>query len=305
MLCAPARASLLTGLHDCNSSKFEITNAGIYKKISTGEYTHLEIEKLINKKLSPPPENFKFLAGIAKEAGYKTAQFGKLEWGFAAAHQQLAQHGWDHYFGYMNHVRAHGFYPPYLFRNGELIKIERNSLANCGKSGEPETPETYNERWNIKGKKTYSQHIFMDSILQFISENKDQPFFLYFPTQLPHGPVSIPTVHPDFKNNVHLTQIEKEYASIVKMLDDNIGEIMSKLESLNIQENTILIFTSDNGHEIYYAQERRIQKPYRNMQTDELFNGLESKYYSELGGDIFNGNGGRAGLKKKQPARRD
>lgn len=298
MLCAPARASLLTGLHDCHSNKFEITNAGIYKKISTGESTHQEIERIINAKLSPVPEDVRFLAETVKKAGYSTAQFGKLEWGFAVSHEQILRHGWDHYLGYMDHVRAHGFYPPFLFRNGELVEIKGNTLTNCGKSGEPETPEVYKERWNMKGKEAYSQNIFMDSILHFIAENKDQPFFLYFPTQLPHGPVSIPAIHPDFINDNRLTQIEKEYASMVKMLDDNVGQILRRLKELNIQENTIVIFTSDNGHEIYYAQNDRIHKPYRNLKTGELFDNLKSKYYSQLGGDVFDGNGGRAGLKR-------
>lgn len=298
MLCAPARASLITGLHDCHSRKFEITNAGIYKKISTGEYTPNEVESIINGLLSPVSKNTVFLGEVAKEAGYITAQFGKLEWGFASTHQQIQRHGWDYYFGYLDHVRAHGFYPPFLFENEKLIKISGNTLSNCGKSGEPETQETYDERWNMTGKEVYSQNLFMDSVLSFISTNKDQPFFLYFPTQLPHGPVSIPTVHSDFVNDERLTQIEKEYASMVKMLDDNIGQILQKLESLNIDDNTIVIFTSDNGHEIYYGQEDRVHKPYTNMKTGEIFNNLENKYYSDLGGDVFDGNGGRAGLKR-------
>jgi arylsulfatase A-like enzyme len=298
MLSAPARASLLTGLHDCHEDRFEITNAGIYEKISTGEYTLSVVDSMINAKLSPVSEEMVFLGQIAKDAGYTTAQFGKLEWGFASTHQQMKRHGWDYYFGYMDHIRAHGFYPPFLFKNGDLIEIEGNTLPNCGKSGEWETPEVYNERWNMKGKEVYSQQIFMESILQFISANKNKPFFIYFPTQLPHGPVSIPAVHPDFIDDERLTQIEKEYASMVKMLDDNVGQIMNKLKSLNISKNTIIIFTSDNGHEIYYTQKGRIHKPYTNMQTGEIFDNLESKYYSESGGDIFNGNGGRAGLKR-------
>jgi arylsulfatase A-like enzyme len=270
MLSAPARASLLTGLHDCHEKKFEITNPEIYKKISTGEYTLSEVDSIINARLSPVSEDLLFLGEVVKDAGYISAQFGKLEWGFASTHQQMKRHGWDYYFGYMNHVRAHGFYPPFLFKNGDLIEIKGNTLPNCGKSGEPETAEVYNERWNMKGKEVYSQQLFMDSILQFISANKDKPFFIYFPTQLPHGPVSIPAVHPDFINDERLTQIEKEYASMVKMLDDNVGQIMHKLESLNISDNTIVIFTADNGHEIYYTQKGRIHKPYTNMNTGSL-----------------------------------
>ncbi|MEA3461906.1 MAG: sulfatase-like hydrolase/transferase, partial [Bacteroidota bacterium] len=298
MLCAPARASLITGMHDCHSKAFEITNAGIYKEIGSGDRTHQEVEEAINSRLSPVPEDAVFLAQVARETGYVTAQFGKLEWGFAATHSQMGRHGWDRYFGYLDHVRAHGFYPPYLFGNGELYPISGNTRSDCGKTGEPETKNTFEERWDMTGKEVYSQEIFMDSVLAFLGEHRDRPFFLYFPTQLPHGPVSIPVVHPDVTDDDRLTRIEKEYASMVIMLDDHVGRIMQELKNLQIDDKTMVIFTSDNGHEIYYEKEGRIHKPYTNMQTGELFDNLDRKYYSNLAGDVFDGNGGRAGLKR-------
>lgn len=298
MLCAPARASLISGLHDAHNKQFEITSASIYNSIGTGKYTLDEVETMVNSVLEPVPDEQVFLAEVAKDAGYMTAQFGKLEWGFAASHRQLKRHGWDYYLGYLDHQRAHGFYPPFLFENGKLKEIPGNTLANCGKSGEPETEKNFRERWDMTGKKVYSQHIFIDGILNFIRANKDHPFFLYFPTQLPHGPVSVPAIHPDFINDERLTPIEKEYASMVKMLDDHIGKIMNELKKLKIDDHTIVIFSSDNGHEIYYAQKGRVHKPYTNMKTGERFDGIKNKYYSELAGDVFDGNGGRAGMKR-------
>lgn len=85
---------------------------------------------------------------------------------------------------------------------------------------------------------------------------------------------------------------------MVKMLDDHVGKIMQELQNLQIDDQTLVIFTSDNGHEIYYAQEGRVQKPYTHMETGEVFDDLISKYYSEPAGDVFNGNGGRAGMKR-------
>ena len=298
MLCAPARASLLTGRHDCHSDGFEITAAGIYKKIGTGEMSHSQVESLISEYLEEVPDKQMFLGQLAKEAGYTTGQFGKLEWGFAATQGQMKRHGWDHYFGYLDHVRAHGFYPPYLFGNRGLEEISGNTRSDCGKSSEPEGEVNFRERWNMEGKQSYSQEIFMDSVLAFLGAHRDQPFFLYFPTQLPHGPVAVPEVHPEFVYDKRLTQIEKEYASMVKMLDDHVGQIILELQKLGIDDNTMVIFTSDNGHEIYYAQEGRVQKPYRDMETGELFDNLERKYYSKAAGDVFDGNGGRAGLKR-------
>lgn len=296
MLCAPARASLITGLHDCHANGFEITNATEY--INADRDNLKDIEKRINNKLRPISENEIFLGKVAQKNGYKTAQFGKLEWGFSATHAQMEKHGWEYYLGYLDHVRAHGFYPPFLFENGEIKEFEGNTLLDCGKSGEPETQEHFEERWNMTGKEIYSQDIFMNGILSFIEDNKDDPFFIYFPTQLPHGPVAIPKVHPDFKDDKRLTQIEKEYASMVKLLDDNVGQIIKKLKDEGLDENTIIIFTADNGHEIYYSKEGRIHKPYANMQTGQQFDDFERKYYSNLGGDVFDGNGGRAGLKR-------
>ncbi|WP_255580373.1 sulfatase-like hydrolase/transferase [Flavobacterium sp. UMI-01] len=298
MVCSASRGSLLSGLRDCRPDSFQITKGEIYKKISEGTFTNQQIQDKLNASLTPPAKDALFLGEIAQKAGYVTGQFGKLEWGFASTHQQMVRHGWDEYYGYLDHVRAHGFYPPFLFRNGEVEYIEGNTHADGAKSRENETPQKFKERWNMQGKAKYSQHLFMENVLGFIDKNKDKPFFLYFPTQLPHGPVSVPEVHPDFSNNSQLTQIEKEYASMVKKLDDNVGQIMERLKTLGIDENTLVIFTSDNGHEIYYSQEGRIYKPYKNVKTGELFDDLNAKFYSELGGDVFNGNGGRAGLKR-------
>ncbi len=296
MLCAPARASLITGLHDCHKNRFQITGGGAY--INADNSNLNKIENNISKKLSPASDDQVFLGEVAQKAGYTTAQFGKLEWGFSSTDTQLKRHGWDYYLGYLDHIRAHGFYPPFLFENGKIKKIKGNTHLNCAKSGEPETPKHFKERWDMKGKEVYSENIFMDSILHFIDSHKDRPFFLYFPTQLPHGPVSIPRVHPDFINDDRLTQIEKEYASMVKMLDDNVGQILLKLKEHDLDKNTIVIFTADNGHEIYYSQRGRILKPYTNMETGERFDNYKRKYYSELAHDIFDGNGGRAGLKR-------
>ena len=301
MLCAPARASLITGMHDCHSNEWNITQAGIYKKLDK-EFTLEEIEKKIHNVAIPAKENDVFLGQVAQQAGYTTAEFGKLEWGFATTSKRIKRHGWDYHFGYYDHVRCHGFYPPFLFENGNKVDIQGNIRVDCGKTGEPETPEKYKERWDMEGKTVYSENIIMDKLLAFIENNKpsktQKPFFIYFPTQLPHGPVAIPEVHPDFIQNNELTQIEKEYASMVKMLDDDVGRIFSKLEELKIADNTIIIFTSDNGHEIYYSQKDRCSKNRNKSLSGEVYDNIHTKYYSELNGDVFDGNDGMAGLKR-------
>lgn len=298
MLSAPSRASLLTGYHDCHPDKWIITRGGKFLSTTDNLSSIPAIEKEINKQDILLDKNDYYLPQIFKKAGYITAQIGKLEWGFTATRKQMKEHGWDYYYGYLDHVRCHGFYPPFLFDNGKIVTIEGNTHKNCGKSRENETDQTYRERWDKNGKAVYSQDIFLDKIVAFIRENKDRPFFLFHPTQLPHGPVAIPAVHPEVANNRDLTAIEKEYASMVKLLDENVGIIMDELRRSGLEKHTIIVFAADNGHEIYYSQKGRCEKPAKNLQTGQLFDDYTHKYYSDPAGDIFNGNAGMAGLKR-------
>lgn len=298
MLSAPARASLLTGYHDCRPDKWFITGGAKYISPSNDTTFIASVEEELDKNDVVLQKDDYYLPQVFKQAGYVTAEIGKLEWGFTATRRQMKEHGWDYYYGYLDHVRCHGFYPPFLFDNGSIVPIDGNTHPNCGKSIENETSQTLRERWDRNGKAVYSQDLFLNKILSFIRLNKDKPFFLYHPTQLPHGPVAIPAIHPEVANNPQLTSIEKEYASMVKLLDDNIGVIMEELRSLGIDKNTIIVFAADNGHEIYYSQNGRCEKPYRNLQTGLLFDDYEDKYYSDKAGDVFDGNAGMAGLKR-------
>lgn len=299
MYCAPARASLLTGYHDCQTDKWKISNGGIYKAITTNDtVNHTMIQNSLNEQYGEVPDDEVFLAEVFKQAGYVTGQVGKLDWGFATTHDQLKRHGWDYYFGYYDHVRCHGFYPPFLFENGNQANIEGNTRADCGKTAEYDENGGYEDRWDMTGKKQYSQNLFLDKILTFLEDHQDEKFFLYHPTQLPHGPSAIPEIHKDFADNPKLTEIEKTYASMVKMLDDHVGAIVNKLEQLGLIENTIIVFSSDNGHELYYPSEGKLPKPVKKNIHGEKIDNINVKYYSETAVDVFDGNDGMAGLKR-------
>lgn len=300
MLCAPARASLLTGMHDCHPDQWNITTGGIYKKLDN-EMELKEIKDQIHKVALPAKEDEVFLGQVVQNAGYVTAEFGKLEWGFATTPERLNRHGWDYHFGYYDHVRCHGFYPPFLFENGEKVELPGNTHVDCAKTPELGTPENDKIRMDKEGKAVYSENIIMEKLLSFMDlhhpAKTGKPFFIYFPTQLPHGPTSIPVVHTELIDNPMLTQIEKEYASMVKMLDDDVGRITSKLEEMDLSENTIIIFTADNGHEIYYPTQGRTSKNDQGI-NGQRFDNIHFKYTSELSGDVFDGNDGMAGMKR-------
>lgn len=291
---ANARASLLTGYHDCHKDKWLISRGGGYIKDDTMHIS--EYENLMNTSILLQ-ENDLYLPQVFHNAGYITAQIGMLGIGNASSRKQMKQYGWDYYYGYLDLIRSKGYYPTFLFENDQVIMIEGNTRTDCGRTYEPETEMTYKDRWDMNGKKVYSPDLFINKTVEFLHEFKDKPFFLMFSTPLPHGPVSVPAVHPEVANNEALTQIEKEYASMVKLLDDHVGKILAELRTLGLEESTIIVFASDNGHDIYYQQEGRITKPFRNIRTGGRFDNSYSKYYSDKAGDVFNGNAGMAGVK--------
>ena len=280
--CAPARASLITGLHSGRAGAWRITTGGKVIDRDEGKISDKAFSKALNAGKPAKPGEV-FLGEIFQRSGYKTAQFGKLEWGFLTSHDRLKRHGWDEYIGYIDHQRAHGFYPTYLWHNGEKLPLKGNTHTNAGKTVESYGKGSTATRRDRTGKETYSQNVFIEHILNFIRNNKDQPFFIYHPTQLPHGPVDIPEVHPDFIHDKRLTAVEKEYASMVKMLDDHVGLIMQELNAQEIDDNTMVLFTSDNGHEVYYW-ERSAKRKARSID-----------HHGE--GDVFAGTRGLAGKK--------
>lgn len=297
MYCAPSRASLLSGYHDCQTDKWKIAGGAAYISLSNDKtLKHESVQEAIDNQYGDIPDDEVFLAEVFQKAGYTTAQFGKLSWGFSTTHKQLKRHGWDYYYGYYDHVRCHGFYPPFLFENGKQVMIEGNTRADCGKAKEWDKNGDY--KGDMKGKKHYSQNLILNKIIEFVRSHKDEKFFIYHPSQLPHGPTAIPEIHQDFVNNSNLTEIEKAYASMVKMLDDHVGIIVDELRKQNILDNTILVFSGDNGHEIYYPSEGKLTKSKTKTISGEKLDNIHTKYYSETAIDVFNGNDGMAGLKR-------
>ncbi|MDF7824804.1 arylsulfatase [Pontiellaceae bacterium B12227] len=293
VFCAPSRWTLATGMHDGRQGGWGHNRGGLPIQRDSGNITEEEYQQRLAKHKAgstPIPDHEVFMGQIGQRAGYKTAQFGKLDQGFLTWHERVKRFGWDFYEGMYDHVRCHGFYPPYMWRNGERFELEGNPLADCGKTSElGDEPIDY-------GGKTYSQNVFIEGILKFIRENKDQPFFLYHPTQLPHGPVAIPELHPDFADHPTMSLAEKKYASMIKMLDDHVGLIMAELKKQGLDKNTIVAFTSDNGHELYYGPKPTYKK--QKLADGSKANLTDKKWRTSEIGDVFDGAGGRAGLKR-------
>ena len=291
--CAPSRYSLATGMHDGRVNGWKHSNAGLIVARDSGRISEDEFQKRFAKlKASARPihEQEVFLGQVAQKAGYHTAQFGKLDSGFLTWNERVRRFGWDFHEGYYDHVRCHGFYPPYVWVNGDKKPLEGNFHANAARMSEKGDEPVGS------GGKTYSQEVFIKDILDYINVHKNERFFLYHPTQLPHGPVAIPSLHPDFADHPTMTLAEKKYASMIKMLDDHVGLIMKELKALGLDKKTVVMFAADNGHEMYYGAKRSYGEN-RNTKGERT-NLTTNKWRTSEAGDIFNGAGGRAGLKR-------
>lgn len=294
-LCAPARASLLCGIHDARPGAWSYSNGSQMMRLEEGTPFE-EICESLNSTGMETDNREVYLPSLMKQAGYRTVEVGKLEWGFTATPQELERHGWDHHFGYYDHDRCHGYYPPYLFRDGKRVDIPGNTWPDCGR-GEYEYAKQPPARKDMEGRAIYSQDLFDEEILGWIRRQpkEDAPLFLYHPTQLPHGPVFYPKIYPQLEGLDILTQVEKEFASMVLRLDETVGKIMDALDETGMAQNTLLIFSSDNGHGVPYRQAGRTF-----LQVDRMGNridDLDVAARSHTIGDVFDGNDGQAGIK--------
>ncbi len=291
--CAPARYSLATGMHDGRVNAWGHSKAGLIVERDAGRISEGAFQTQfasLKADARPIHEQEVFLGQVAQRADYHTAQFGKLDSGFLTWNERVRRFGWDFHEGYYDHVRAHGFYPPYLWVNGEKKSLEGNPHADAAKMTEKGDEPVGS------GGETYSQEVFIQDILRYVREHRDERFFLYHPTQLPHGPVAIPQLHPDFVDHPTMSLAEKKYASMIKMLDDHVGLILQELKALGLDEKTVVLFTADNGHEMYYGPKPSYRQSIN--AAGEVTNLTTNKWRTRESGDIFDGAGGRAGMKR-------
>lgn len=167
------------------------------------------------------------VAEVLKEAGYVTGMTGKWGLGEPGTTGLPGDQGFDQWFGHLNQRRAHTHYARYLWRGKEIYQI----------------PENFGDKQGV-----YTHHLFTDFALDFIDRQAGEqaPFFLYIPYLLPHDAYEIPAIDPLYKDKPW-TEEEKVYASMVSLIDRDVGKIRSMLQQHGIEKNTLLIFTSDNG----------------------------------------------------------
>ncbi|WP_220763887.1 arylsulfatase [Flavobacterium sp. UMI-01] len=231
-VCAPSRSALMTGLHTGHT--FIRGNKEVQPE---GQY--------------PIPKNTYTLAKMMKKAGYVTGAFGKWGLGFPGSEGDPVNQGFDVFYGYNCQRLGHKYYPDHLWSNRDSIVLTENK--------------------NL-GNKLYAPALIHEKTIQFIEQNKNKPFFAYVASIIPHAELVAPKEQMDKYRNKFLPEkafdgkFSKEelskggympqkeshtaFVAMIDLLDKQVGEIMSKLNELGIADNTIIVFTSDNGPHI-------------------------------------------------------
>jgi arylsulfatase len=213
--CTPSRAAILTGRYAIRTGNASIPIETPVYGLTQWEYT---------------------LAEMFSDVGYSTGMFGKWHLGHTEGRYPTNQ-GFDEWYGIPNSSDESGWADDTRFRDGIHPYAVKEYIMEGKKGEEPKKLKVYNteERTLIDGDLTSKSIDFME---RKVKEKK--PFFLYIPYTMTHMPVY---PHPDFKGKTG----NGDFADVLAQTDDYVGRLMKSVKELGIEENTIFIFTSDNG----------------------------------------------------------
>jgi arylsulfatase A len=242
-VCAPARCMLMTGKNSGHS-------------YIRGNYELGGFEDENEGGQMPLPEGTFTIAKLMKQAGYVTGAIGKWGLGMNNSTGNPNDQGFDYFYGYLCQKQAHNFYPTHLWENGKWDSL-KNPYIKVHKPLAKDDPDSAFEYY--KGKE-YSITKMAEKTFEFIKKNKKEPFFLYLPYTGPH--VSLQAPDEAVKEYIGLFDEQpyrgergyassyypkSTYAAMITYMDKQVGEIMKLLKELGLDENTIVMFSSDNG----------------------------------------------------------
>ena len=220
-VCAPSRCVLLTGRHTGHAHVRD----------------NLEIQP---EGQTPLPAGTPTLPRLLQAEGYATGLVGKWGLGFPGSSGEPLAQGFDRFFGLNCQRKAHNHYPPELWRNAERIRLEGNDGGPAGRQ--------------------YAPDLFEREALDFIEANRKRPFFLFFATTVPHLALQVPedslaeyaglwpeTPYDGRKGYQPHPTPRAAYAAMVTRFDRSVGRIMALLSRLGLDEDTLVLFASDNG----------------------------------------------------------
>ncbi|PHR99115.1 MAG: N-acetylgalactosamine-6-sulfatase [Blastopirellula sp.] len=237
-VCGPSRCVLMTGLHPGHCRRRD----------NTAKAHHSDFA---DRPLVPLAKDDLTVATVLQKAGYVTGGFGKWGLGNPGTTGEPSKHGFDHFFGYLDQVHAHDYYTDKLWKDDQYVPL----VGNEGKK-----------------KETYSHDVIADAALDFIRKYQDRPFFLYLPYTPPHGDYVVPD--NSLYANKPWKEMVKNYAAMITRMDGDIAEMMALLKELNLDENTIVFYTSDNGPNQQFLKDLDSNGPLRGVKRQSYEGGI-------------------------------
>lgn len=263
-VCAPSRCALMTGKH-------------------TGHSFVRGNREMKPEGQMPMPGDTRTVAQSLQDAGYTTGCIGKWGLGYPGSESDPLNMGFDYFFGYNCQMKAHHYYPEYLWENDKKVFYPENNDGN---------------------QKMYSHDECTNKGVNFIKENKDKPFFLYLAYAIPHAELVLPEKYLEkFKGKfpekpypgAHYGKQDyphAAYAAMVSHLDGDVGKINALLKELGLDKNTIVMFSSDNGPHVEGGNDPRFFNSaggYRGIKRDLYEGGIRTPFIVKWAGHIKEG----------------
>ncbi len=256
-VCAPSRCVLLTGLHSGHA--YIRSNDEWKERGDVWNYRAMIADSTLEGQ-RPLPSGTPTIGKLLQAAGYKTGMTGK--WGLGAPQTASIPNrmGFDLFCGYNCQRQAHTYYPVHLYLNENRLHLDNDTVAPHEKlpvDADPLNPESYS-RYTLN---EYAPDVMFSQMISFIEANKHEPFFFYWASPIPHLPLQTPKKRVDhyvakFGDEKPYTgdrgyfpqrYPHAAYAAMISYLDDRIGQLIRKLKEEGLYENTLIIFSSDNG----------------------------------------------------------
>ncbi len=245
-VCAPSRGSLLTGRHT--------GNAYVRDNFEVGGWGPDEPEGQL-----PLKDTEVTIAEMLRSEDYATGFVGKWGLGGPDSEGHPNNQGFDHFYGYLCQRVAHNYYPTHLWRNGDADSLEGNAPWFAAHQQIDSPLDTEMEYYTRYQRQTYAPDEMIEEALGFVRDNADQPFFLVYATPIPHLALQVPTEELDqyigafdeepFLGGPYLPHPRplSAYAAMITYMDRSVGRLVDLVDELGLGEDTIVMFSSDNG----------------------------------------------------------